>query len=135
MNTKNIQRFALVSLVLLILVSATLASTAGNTVPSSRLDEYINTINANLLKPPQCSAITLSTIVYCPAGGGNCDGTDDNELVIGSSAADDIRSGKGDDCILGGGGDDNIRGEQNSDVCVGGPGTDSFHPSCETGIQ
>ena len=70
-----------------------------------------------------------------PAGGGNCDGTDASELVIGSTADDDIRSGKGSDCILGGGGNDSLRGEQDTDVCLGGPGTDGFNPTCETQIQ
>jgi Ca2+-binding RTX toxin-like protein len=132
---KRFQRFTMVMLTMLILVSAVSAVTAGNIIPSSRLDEYMSTITANTLKPVECSAITLTDILYCPIGGGNCDGTDASELVIGSSADDDIQSGKGADCVLGGAGNDSLRGEQNTDVCMGGPGTDGLHASCETGIQ
>ena len=132
---KRFQRFTIVVLAMLILVSAVTAVTAANIIPSSRLGEYTNTITANTLKPIECSAITLTAILYCPASGGNCDGTDASELVIGSTADDDIRSGKGDDCVLGGGGNDSLRGEQNADVCLGGPGTDGLYPSCETQIQ
>jgi Ca2+-binding RTX toxin-like protein len=134
-TAKRIQRLAIINLTILIVISAASAITATNTVPSSHLDEVINIINANLLKPAQCSAITLTAILYCPTGGGNCDGTDASELVLGSSVDDNIRSGKGDDCVLGGDGNDTIAGEQNTDVCFGGPGPDGFHPSCETQIQ
>ena len=135
MNTRKVQIVVIISLLTLILVSAMLATTAANTVPASRLDEYATNIDANAIKPPQCSAIVLTTILYCTSGAGNCDGTDANELVIGTAADDDIQGGKGDDCILGGGGNDSIKGEQDTDVCIGGPGNDSFHPSCETEIQ
>lgn len=132
---KGFQRFTLLTLTLLIVVSAVSALTAGNIIPSSRLDEYTSSITANTLKPVECSAIVLTSILYCPVGGGNCDGTDANELIIGTTADDDIRSGKGDDCILSGDGNDNLRGEQDIDVCIGGPGTDGLHQSCETPIQ
>jgi hypothetical protein len=129
------QRFTMLFLTMLILVSAVSAVTAANSIPASRLGEYTNTITANTLKPVDCSVIVLTAILYCPVGGGNCDGTDASELVIGSMADDAIQGGKGDDCILGGGGNDSLRGEQNTDVCIGGPGADGFHQSCETGIQ
>ena len=132
---KRFQPFAMLLLAMVILASAVSALTAGNTVPPSRLDQYTNAISANALRPVECSAITLTAILYCPVGGGNCDGTDASELVIGSAADDDIRSGKGNDCILGGGGNDSLRGEQNTDVCMGGPGADNFIPTCERQIQ
>lgn len=129
-------RLSLVVLAGLIVFSLVTAVTANNVVPITHLTDQSSTITANALKPPACSAITLTAIVYCPTGaGGTCDGTDASELVIGTMADDDIQSGKGDDCILGGGGSDNIRGEKDTDVCLGGPGADSFHPSCETEIQ
>jgi Ca2+-binding RTX toxin-like protein len=135
MTIRNILRATFIMLAGLILFSTILAAAANNVVPVTRLTDQSTAVTANDLKPPECSAINLTAIVYCPVGGGACDGTDANELVIGSTADDDIRSGKGDDCILGGGGNDSIRGEQDTDVCIGGPGTDSFHPSCETKIQ
>jgi len=115
----------------LIFFSVIFAIAANNVVPVTYLTDQSSIVTANDLKPAACSAITLTTILYCPTTGGSCNGTDASELVIGSAANDDIESGKGDDCILGGGGNDRLRGEQNSDVCIGGPGTNSFHPSCE----
>lgn len=135
MILRNILRATVIMLAGLILFSTILAAAANNVVPVTHLTDQSIAVTANDLKPPECSAINLTTIVYCPTGGGACDGTDVNELVIGSTADDDIRSGKGDDCILGGGGSDSIRGEQNTDVCIGGPDTDLLHPSCETRIQ
>jgi Ca2+-binding RTX toxin-like protein len=132
---RNILRLAYISLAGLILFSIYFAIAANNVVPVTYLTDQSQIVTANELKPAACSAITVTTIVYCPVTGGNCDGTDTSELIIGSSANDNIRGGKGDDCILGGDGNDNIRGEQHTDVCIGGPGTDSFHPSCETEIE
>jgi hypothetical protein len=131
----RLRRLTTIVLAILILASAVSAVTAGNIVPPSRLDEYSNIVNVNSLKPAECSSITLTAILLCPAGGGDCNGTDASELVIGSTADDVIQGGKGEDCILGGGGNDTLRGEQNNDVCIGGPDMDGFHQSCETGTQ
>lgn len=136
MTHKSLLPLAFVTLTGLIVFSVLLAMAANNVVPVTRLTDQSSIVAINDLKPSACSAITVTRIVYCPTGsGGACNGTDANELVIGSTADDDIQSGKGDDCILGGGGNDSIKGEQDVDVCVGGPDTDSFHPSCETEIQ
>lgn len=129
---KYVVRLAYIIMAGLILFSITFAIAANNVVPITYLTDQSSVVTVNDLKPAACSAITLTAILYCPTTGGSCQGTDASELVIGSIAADDIDSGKGNDCILGGGGNDRIRGEQNTDVCIGGPGTDSFHPSCET---
>lgn len=128
---RSILRWAYIIMAGLIFFSVIFAIAANNVVPVTYLTDQSSIVTANDLKPAACSAITLTTILYCPTTGGACNGTDASELVIGSAANDDIESGKGDDCILGGGGNDRLRGEQNSDVCIGGPGTNSFHPSCE----
>lgn len=130
---QKFQRLAFIGLLALILVSMLTVLAASNTVPATHLDSQSFAITVEDLKPPECAGITLVAIVACP--GGNCDGTDANELILGSAADDDIKAGKGNDCILGGGGSDTLRGDQDTDVCVGGPGGDSFHPSCETQIQ
>jgi Ca2+-binding RTX toxin-like protein len=135
MINRSFLRLAYIAMAGLILFSMIFAIAATNTVPVTYLTDQTSIIAANDLKPAACSSINLTSIFYCPTSGGACDATDESELVIGSPAIDDIRSGKGDDCILGGGGNDSIRGEQNTDVCIGGSGTDSFHPSCETEIQ
>lgn len=135
MITRTLFRFAAFGLILLLLASLISATAASNTVPKTRLGEVKIPITANALKPPECAALNLSAVVVCPAAGGNCDGTDASELILGSASADNISGGKGDDCILGGGGDDFLKGDQGNDVCIGGPGNDTFHPSCETQIQ
>jgi hypothetical protein len=132
---KHILRPAYIIMIGTILFSIIFAMAANNLVPVTYLTDQSSIITVNDLKPASCSAITLTAIRFCPTIGGSCSGTDESELVIGSILADDIDSGKGNDCILGGGGDDRFRGEQNTDVCMGGPGTDSFHPSCETQLQ
>jgi Ca2+-binding RTX toxin-like protein len=126
---------ALWILFILIFISALTAIAAANTVPTTRLAQMTATMNANAIKPASCSALNLTAILICPSAGGACNGTNANELILGSPSDDNIHAGKGDDCILGGGGNDAIRGEQDTDVCIGGPGTDSFHPTCETPIQ
>ncbi len=135
MIIRSLSRLVPIALIVLILGSVFSAAAAANTVPTSRLTDQSRAINANALKPSQCSALNLTAIVICPSAGGACNGTDASELILGSPSNDDITSDKGDDCVLGGGGDDAIRGEQNTDVCIGGPGNDTFHPSCETQIQ
>ena len=84
---------------------------------------------ADELTPTECAGTAVAGVVV-----GN-NGTNGNDLLIGSSGVDNLDGGLGNDCILGGGGNDSLRGSQGSDVCVGGPGTDTFHPSCETQIQ
>jgi Ca2+-binding RTX toxin-like protein len=134
---RSFLRLAYIVMAGLILFSMIFAIAANNVVPVTYLTDQSTLVTANDLKPAACSAIILTAIRYCPTTGGACPGTDPDasELVIGSTADDDIESGKGDDCILGGGGNDSIRGEQNTDICIGGSGTDSFHPSCETQTQ
>lgn len=129
-----LRRFVPFILVILILASVFSVVAAANTVPSSRLGDQKSAINASTLKPTQCAALNLTTIVVCPVTGGACNGTTGNDLIIGSVFADAIKGNKGADCILGGGGDDNITGGSGGDVCIGGPGTDTFK-SCATAIQ
>ncbi len=120
----------------MILMSMVFAYAAANTIPGSRLEDELNSISANLVKPPDCSALNLTTIIVCSSGGGVCDGSDANELILGGPADDHINAGKGDDCLVGGGGDDRLRGNQGTDVCLGGPGVDDIDQvSCETGIE
>jgi len=136
MITRILHRLALFGLIALILASVITAVAAANTVPSSRLTDQSSPITPNDLKPPECAALDLTAILVCPAAGGNCNGSNASELILGSPNADNIQGGKGNDCILGGGGNDSLRGDQNTDVCIGGPGNDTFpNPGCETEIQ
>jgi Ca2+-binding RTX toxin-like protein len=127
-------QFALIGLLILIIVGVISALAATNTVPTTRADSVSQAINANALKPIECAALNLTSVVLCPGGGANCDGTGANELILGSLSAERIRGRGGTDCILGGDGNDNIIGNAGGDVCIGGPGTDTF-ATCETAIQ
>jgi len=130
MKPGRLVRYAAVGAALgLVLVSA-LAAT--NTVSASRAERDVSSITADQKKPqPACNGITVTALV---TGGGN--GSNADELVIGTAAAEgNLRGQSGNDCILGGGGNDTLRGDNGTDVCIGGPGTDTFHATCETQIQ
>jgi len=133
MILRTFHRLALIGFTVLILASVFSAVAAANTVPSSRLGDRRMVINADALKPTQCSAITLTALVICPANGA-CNGTTANELILGTVNADTIKGNGGNDCIIGGGGDDDLTGNGGRDVCIGGPGNDKFK-QCETQIQ
>lgn len=128
----NIRRLFVVVLGILVILSIASAFAANINVPATRLTNQAQAITANALKPASCSAITLSRVVVCT--GGNCDGTNQNELILGTSSSERIRGRGGNDCILGGGGDDNLVGNNRSDICIGGPGFDTFN-TCEVQIQ
>ena len=131
---KNIRRLFFVMLIILALMSIVSAFAANITVPTTHLTNQASPVSANTLKPAQCSGITVTTILYCPAGGGICNGTNADELIIGSPNVDAIQGKSGSDCIVGGDGDDDITGSQAKDVCIGGPGNDTLK-KCETAIQ
>jgi Ca2+-binding RTX toxin-like protein len=134
MIAKWLYRLALFGMAILILASLFTAFASSNSVPGTHVGRWTQAINANALKPAACAALNLTNIVACPAGGGNCTGTNANELILGSMNVDNIRGRGGNDCILGGGGNDTINGGNGTDVCIGGPGTDTF-TACETQIQ
>lgn len=111
----------------LVLISA-LAGT--NAVPASNAERDVSTITVDQLKPkPDCNGITV-TVLVTGTNGSNAD-----ELILGSAAGESFRGFNGDDCIVGGGGNDTLRADGGTDVCIGGPGTDTFHGTCETQIQ
>jgi Ca2+-binding RTX toxin-like protein len=120
-------------LVTLIFISTLTAMAAGNTIPTTRLDENTAAMNANAIKPAACSALNLTAIVIC-SGVGICNGTGANELILGTPADQRIRGRGGTDCIVGGDGNDDLIGNNGGDICIGGPGTDTF-TTCETRIQ
>jgi len=129
----NLVRLAWLELVTLLVASLIAAAAAANSVPATRMGSSTRPITVNDVKPSQCAAITLVNIVTC--GAGNCNGTAQGDLILGSANVNNINARGGNDCILGGGGNDAINGGPgNGDVCIGGPGTDTF-AGCETQIQ
>jgi len=121
-RTLRALRVAAGAMALIALLGAFSARAATNVVPQSFLGANSFPITPDNLKPPECSAIRVTSVILSSAAGG---GTAD-ALVIGTSGADDIRTGGKPNCILGGGGDDAIRGGGGDDVILGGPGADDL---------
>jgi len=127
MNLRKVWKLPVIALIGLIIVSVITVVAAANRVASSRLSDQSLPIGINALKPPECAAINLTRIVI---GSGTINGTNANELILGSPLADTIRGKAGSDCILGGGGNDDIDGGPGYDICIGGLGNDVFS-KCE----
>lgn len=147
MIKRTLARMFILTFSVLIIATLSSAIAASNTVDDSGAGYATRLITVNDLKPPECAALDLTTLIV---GSGNMTGTNDNDLMLGSSGADDMDGGRGDDCVvggagndilkgsnnkdvlLGGDGDDVLRGGNQTDVCYGGPGTDTTDGTCET---
>jgi len=146
---KKILTLVILGLAVFIVISVFSALAATNTIPDTWADQESRSVSADLIKPSECSGITLTNIVDISAGE---TGTSANDLILGTDKADaEIRGGAGDDCILGGKGNERqkidkvwgpgifgeegddviIGGPGNLDYCDGGPGNDTYY-SCET---
>ncbi|MGI9658912.1 MAG: hypothetical protein ACR2OD_08385, partial [Gaiellaceae bacterium] len=107
-----IRRLLGATVIVALIVVASSALTASNTVPASNLGEDLRSITANDVKPVECAGISLTAIVT--------NGTAANELVLGTAGAEtNLRGRRGDDCILGGAGNDTIRANRDNDVLLG----------------
>lgn len=126
--SKKITRIILISLVIMIFISAVYALTAANTVPESGADQDSEAITANQVKPSDCDSLNLVNIIT----DGN--GTTSNDLLLGSSGSDSMTGSDGSDCLVAGDGDDSLDGGAGSDICIGGAGSDTFI-DCETQID
>jgi Ca2+-binding RTX toxin-like protein len=164
MNSKTLTWLAILGFVLLLLGSIGSAFAATNSVPSTRMDDDSFPIDANAIKPPECSGLNLTNIAFgsgtssndlvlgtaggdnlsgddgddCLVGGGGndmIDGKKGNDILLGGPGNDDLRGLQGDDMLYGEDGDDSLNGGQDVDVCSGGPGTDTGHNSCETEVD
>jgi len=133
MNLRKAWKLPVIALIGLIIVSVITVVAAANSIASSRLSDQSLPIDINALKPPECAAINVTSIVI---GSGTINGTNANELILGSPLADTITGKAGSDCILGGSGNDYIDGGGGGgagsgyDICIGGPGSDVFS-KCE----
>lgn len=119
----NLAALATLGMMALIFASVISATAASNTISPSGADEQRRTTTANDLKPPECSGVTVTNSIQAT---GNATGTNANELMLGSAAANTLDGSGGGDCILGGGGNDTLRGSGGGDVLLGGPGDDSI---------
>jgi Ca2+-binding RTX toxin-like protein len=116
-----------VVIVIAVISLSAYAFAAANTIPTTRVDAAVSSVDINDLKPSACAGLFLTNLV---TGAGTLTGSAGNDLILGSSGVDAIDGLGGDDCILGGGGDDQLTGGDGSDICLGGPGTDTF-ATCE----
>lgn len=109
MNLPARRLLAYLGLSILMVSGVFWVSAASSAIPETGIDDSIvqNPIAPNDLKPSECAALDLTNIVV---GSGTFSGTNNNDLILGSSGADVIEGRGGDDCILGGGQDDDLRG-------------------------
>jgi Ca2+-binding RTX toxin-like protein len=141
------RRWAVLALFTLALLAIHLAMAASNTVAGTAADDQSLPVTVNDLKPPECAALNLINIV---AGSGTVNGTNANDLILGSAGNDRLNGLRGDDCVLGGDGNDRLRGRggddillgmgdddilsggRGTDICDGGSGIDAARADCET---
>jgi Ca2+-binding RTX toxin-like protein len=126
MKRRSLSKIFLPLIFLLILLSTNSALAGANIVPITRVDEYGDSIVPNDLKPAECSSITVDEIT---AGSGTINGTNSNNLILGSNLSDIINASNAGskwltNCILGGSGDDTINGSKKAEIILGGPGND-----------
>jgi Ca2+-binding RTX toxin-like protein len=69
-------------------------------------------------------AANFGTVIQAPPTGGGTTGTAGDDIIIGSTVADTMDAGDGDDEILAGGGNDAINAGGGNDVAEGGDGDD-----------
>jgi Ca2+-binding RTX toxin-like protein len=119
---KTFQRLMAFGVLTVILFSVVTAIAATNTIPVTLLDHKVLLTNLNDLKPSACGGISVTNLI---TGTGTIIGTEANDLILASSAADTIDGLGGNDCIVGGG---------ESDTCFGGLGSDIF-VACEDVTQ
>jgi Ca2+-binding RTX toxin-like protein len=123
---RSIPRLVFIVLGLLVLLSMAFAFAANIVVPPTRLTDQARAVTASELAPAECDSIRslLTTVVVCT--GGNCNGSNASELIVGTTGNDDISGKNGNDCIVGGGGDDILNGGNHDDVLVGADGNDTL---------
>ena len=94
-------------LVLLVLLSAIGAFAAANVIPPSSVGIYSEITEPLYFRPDECSAQPVNNIVI---GSGGINGTNQNDLILGSPGNDSIDGKNGNDCIVGGAGNDTLQG-------------------------
>jgi Ca2+-binding RTX toxin-like protein len=122
----RVLRLASAGFVGLLLVAALSAVAASNTVPASLLSDTSRAITPNDLKPTQCAGINVSNLIV-GTGQATINGTNGNDLILGTSGNETINGRNGADCIVGGGGNDTLNGDNGNDVILGGPGADTIN--------
>jgi hypothetical protein len=112
----KLPRFALGSLVGLVIATIASAAAASNTVPPSRAGEAAEPVTLAQLTPPQCAGMPLNRLQVGPGGGGG-----GNALILGTPAGGTLSGGGAADCIVGGANNNSLQGQGGNDVLIGGP--------------
>ena len=84
----------------------------------------VNAFDEVLIAPNPLEGLTCNGVAVTLTGSGNIDGSNGDDVILGSDGADMINGGNGDDIICGGGGDDTINGGSGEDTLYGGDGND-----------
>ena len=118
---KRLWRMLLAATLLLVVLGAVGSYAATNTVPTTYAADGFIPVAPAQFAPPECAGMALADVLIV-SGSGN--GTDGNDLILGSSGNDTINGNGGNDCIVAGDGDDQIDGGPGNDVILAGPGDD-----------
>lgn len=92
--------------------------TASNTVSASNASLSTVGITPNTLKPPECAGVNLTSLVT--GSGGNVVSNTGASLIVGSAAAETLKSSLGDNCVVGGAGTDtvDVRITGGTEICI-----------------
>ena len=117
---------------LLVLVSAGPAAASTNEVAASRVARLTLPITIQDLAPAACAGMDLTTLVtIADKKGAKIQGTNGNDLIVGSAGDDRIDGRNGDDCLVGGAGADQLDGGNGFDACLAGGDPDDSTSRCE----
>ena len=119
---RSVRKIFWLTFTLLVLLSIFSATAETNTISASGADDDSIAITPNDFRPPECT-MNIENLV---TGGGDLDGTGNNDLILGGSAGQRLRGRGGDDCILAGAGNDRLRGNRGDDVLLAGVGADNL---------
>jgi hypothetical protein len=119
MIARRTLRFSILGIIALVILSLYSAVAAANSVPTTHIDYLTQPITANDLKPSACNGLNLTAVRE-----GN--GTNGNDLVLGTAGNDNMNAQGGDDCVVAGDGADRPRGGMGHDVILAGDGDDAL---------
>lgn len=133
MPFRNVRAWAFIPafIVLVAVLGLVHGSTTANSIPASRAGISFHPTTAQQLAPPECAGMNLTSVAW--KDNGNLNGSNGNDLLLGSDNTNRINGRNGNDCIVIGSRNNNrINGGGGNDVCIGNPTT--RFDNCETEI-
>ncbi|HSP02144.1 MAG TPA: hypothetical protein VLR27_01495 [Acidimicrobiales bacterium] len=123
---------AAVGIVLAGLPGANPAGASTTDVATSRAVVVTVAISVQDLAPAACARMDLTTLVTdADRTGAKIQGSNGNDLIIGTPGSDRLDGRNGDDCLIGGAGDDQLDGGNGFDVCLPGDDPADSTSRCE----